>query len=154
MKNKRIVICGSMSFYDQMLRVHEALFKNMIPSVLPADDEEMALKLNTHQFENYKRRISFRYLKKIRDARTWCVLVINPKKHGIMDYIGPNTFAEIAVAFSNKKKIYLLYGIPNIYEDELKAWNAVSLDGTLDRLMGHYNDIYIYENRQLSLFPD
>ena len=79
MNKKRIVICGSMSFYDQMVLAHDSLLKNMIPSVLPADDEDMALKLSNYQFEGYKRKVSFRYLEKIRDFKTWCVLVINPK---------------------------------------------------------------------------
>ena len=153
MEKKRIVICGSMSFYDQMLLVHNSLLNNMIPSVLPADDEEMALKLTNYQFEDYKRRVSFRYLKKIRDLKTWCVLVINPKKHGISDYIGPNTFAEIAVAFSNRKKIYLMYDIPSVYEDELQAWRAISLNGILDQLISNYNEICLKDDRQLKLFP-
>ncbi len=154
MNKKRIVICGSMSFYDQMVLAHDSLLKNMIPSVLPADDEDMALKLSNHQFESYKRKVSFRYLEKIRDFKTWCVLVINPKKHGIINYIGPNTFAEISVSFSNRKKVYLMYGIPSVYEDELQAWRATSLNGILDKLIIHYNEVCYRENQQLELFPD
>ena len=154
MNKKRIVICGSMSFYEQMVLAHNSLLKNMIPSVLPADDKDMALKLSNHKFEDYKRKVSFRYLTQIRDLKTWCVLVINPKRHGIINYIGPNTFAEIAVAFSNRKKVYLMYGIPNIYEDELQAWRATSLNGILDKLIIHYNEVCCKENQQLGLFPD
>jgi len=154
MKKKRIVICGSMNFYKQMVSAHDSLLKNTIPSVLPADDEDMAIKLSDHQFEDYKRKVSFRYLEKIRDFNTWSVLIINPKKHGINDYIGPNTFAEIAVAFSNRKKIFLLYGIPSAYEDELQAWRATSLNGRLDQLIIEYNEVCNYENKQLELFPD
>jgi hypothetical protein len=154
MNKKRIVICGSMSFYNQMISAQNLLTKNLIPSVLPDDDENMALNLSTQKFEEYKRKISFQYLKKIKNPKTWSILVINPKKHDISSYIGPNTFAEIAVAFSNKKKVYLMYGIPNVYEDELLAWRAISLNGIIDTLLYDYKEVCYRENSQLQLVAD
>ena len=154
MKKKIIVICGSMSFYEQMLLIHNSLLNINISSILPADDEDMAMKLSDHQFEDYKRKVSFRYLEKIRAFNTWGILVVNPKKHNINNYIGPNTFAEIAVAFSNRKKVYLLYGTPSVYDDELQAWRAQPLNGRIDQIITDYNSAISYENKQISLFPE
>ncbi len=154
MSKKQIVICGSMSFYKQMSEVHCILQENNIPSVLPADDDQMALKLTNKQFEDYKRVVSFRYLEKIRSFHTWGVLVFNLKKHDMCDYIGPNTFAEIAVSFSNRKKVYLMFGIPSVYEDELRAWRVNSLDGKIEKLVDDYKRAIRLEDQQFSLFAD
>lgn len=154
MSTKRIVICGSMSFYDQMVRVNEMLSKDLIPSVLPMDDDDKAFNLTKEKFEEYKRRVSFQYLKKIRSPETWSVLVINSEKHAIENYIGPNSFAEIAVAFANKKKVYLMYGVPDVYEDELLAWRAISLNGSIDRMISDFRKVCMIDNSQLMLFPD
>lgn len=143
-----------MSFYEQMRAIHNSLNAINIASILPADDEGMVLKLSAHQFEGYKRAVSFRYLEKIRGFNTWGVLVINHRKHNINDYIGPNTFAEIAVAFSNRKKVYLLFGIPSVYEDELRAWRAIPLNGKLPQLITDYNRSISFDDQQLSLFPN
>lgn len=154
MDPKRIVICGSMSFYDQMVKVNSTLDRSKIPSILPLDDDEKAFDLSKNQFETYKRRVSFQYLKKIRSPHTWSILVINHNKHGIENYIGPNSFAEIAVAFANKKKVYLMFGVPSVYEDELYAWRAISLNGSLNGLISDYQEYCYSANRQLMLFSD
>jgi hypothetical protein len=69
------------------------------------------------------------------DTRTCAVLAVNADKQGIRDYIGPNTFAELAIAFVNGKKIYLLQNVPRNLEDELTAWGAIPLRGDLSRLI-------------------
>jgi len=154
MSKKQIVICGSMSFYQQMSEVCSILQENNIPAILPADDDQMLLKLTSEQFEDYKRIVSFRYLEKIRNFNTWGILVFNLKKHNINDYIGPNTFAEIAVSFSNRKKVYLMFGMPCVYEDELRAWRACSLNGQIERLVDDYRKAIRLEDQQYSLFMD
>jgi len=50
-------------------------------------------------------------------------------KKGICNYIGANSFAEIALAFYLGKKIFLLNDVYSLYEDELSAWGAVPLKG-------------------------
>lgn len=62
------------------------------------------------------------------------ILVVNATKNGIENYIGPNSFAEIAMAFYNNKKVYLLNDIYEPYKDELIGWNITPLKGDLDRL--------------------
>lgn len=80
-----------------------------------------------------------KHIRKIRDnEKTFGILVMNIDKHGIPNYIGPNTFAEIAVAITHYKKVYLFQGIPAFYRDELVAWNVIGLNGDIDRIIKDY----------------
>ena len=68
----------------------------------------------------------------IANEKTDIVLAVNVTKNGIENYIGPNTFAEIAMAFYFNKRIYLLNDIYEPYRDELEGWNAIALKGNLE----------------------
>lgn len=156
-KNKykqRIVICGSMSFYGDMIEIRNTLQKNNIPSIVPEEENEVIASLSEEAFMAFKLRVSFNYLKKIRSPETVAILVTNKDKHGVIDYIGPNTFAEIAVAFAQQKKIFLLQGIPENYNDELEAWGAIPLYGFLNKLFEYYEIDNRKRNMQMDLFPD
>src|SRR5262245_28418343 len=102
---RRIVLCGSMSAYDAMLRLVRALRDEGVRIVVPVAEDHIKPQLNPEAFERFKRDVSFAHLRRIRDPRTFAVLAVNVDKHGIRDYIGPNTFAEIAVAFAQRKRI-------------------------------------------------
>ncbi len=149
---QRIVICGSMSFYGDMLKIQNLLRENGIPSIVPEAENQYTAALSIDDFADFKRRVSFQHLKRIRSPETVAVIAVNRDKHGIHDYIGPNTFAEIAVAFAQGKKIFLLQGIPNEYVDELQAWGVISLDGSLSDIFKYYKAVT--KVRQLSLFGD
>jgi len=101
--------------------------------------------------EEFKRRVSFAYLKKIRHPSTFAVLAVNLDRHGIPNYIGPNTFAEITVAFAQSKRIYLYQGMPEAYVDELSAWRAVLLNGSLQQLATDFWQSCMQEDKQLKL---
>ena len=60
------------------------------------------------------------------------VLIVNAEKNGISNYIGPNSFAEIAFGFYHKKRVYLLNDIYDPYSDELIGWKVIPLKGNLD----------------------
>lgn len=149
---RRIVLCGSMGAYAEILAVSSQLNVFQVPTVVPEPEDEGVLRLSTEAYERFKRQISFLYLKKVRDPRTFAVLAINVDRHGIPDYIGPNTFAEIVVAFAQSKRIYLLQGIPDAYVDELSAWRVVPLYGNLERLVGDFRQFCATEDIQLRLF--
>ena len=71
----------------------------------------------------------------ITNENTDIVLAVNVTKNGIDNYIGPNTFAEIAMALYFNKKIYLLNDIYEPYRDELEGWNVIPLKGNLKNLV-------------------
>lgn len=149
---QRIVICGSMSSYNLFSQIRNLLENEGVNAVIPDSDEEILIKYPNINFEEHKRKASFNYLTKIKDPATRAILAVNPRKYDVDNYIGPNTFAEIAVAFAQKKKIYLLYSSPSMYEDELVAWNTISLNGNLDILKRDLYKIMNDNPKQLSLF--
>lgn len=148
----RLVICGSMTFYAQMRELQDTLRSKNIKSYLPDAEDEVSASLNPEQFSTFKRRVSLAHLRRIRSPETFGILAVNLDKHGIPDYIGANTFAEIAVAFAQHKRIYLLQGIPRMYEDELKAWKVVPLHGDLRTLVSEYRETSHTYDQQGVLF--
>ncbi len=134
-----IIVCGSMAFYDEMLLVRQRLSDAGVPSLIPVREDHVRPRLTKEQFDDFKRGVSLDHLRRIRDPRTFGILAVNLQKHGVANYVGPNTFAEIAFAFAHKKRIYLLSDIAGGYRDELEAWKATALHGKLDRLVDDFH---------------
>jgi hypothetical protein len=78
-------------------------------------------------------------------------LVANNPKHGIDNYIGANTFAEVAIAVNAKKKIYLLNDYYEPVRDELIAWEAVPLHGKLEKVIHEVLSLHQLAAAQLQL---
>lgn len=74
-----------------------------------------------------KRRASRRHMDSILDPATVAILVANVDRPEAPDYIGPNSFAEISVAFSARRKVFLLQSMPRWYAEELTAWDVACL---------------------------
>lgn len=148
---RRIVVSGSMGVYGSILEVATSLASLQIPAVVPESEDDSVRQMPFDAFEEFKRRVSFAYLKKIRHPSTFAVLAVNLDRHGIPNYIGPNTFAEITVAFAQSKRIYLYQGMPEAYVDELSAWRAVLLNGSLQQLATDFWQSCMQEDKQLKL---
>lgn len=128
----RIVISGSMQFLNEMKKYKRLIEKKCFTVILPEEDNWD--KITPEQINNFKSIVSKRYFDIIADANTTALLVVNSDKKGVKNYIGANTFAEIAIAFYFEKKIYLLNDIYGPYSDELLAWNVIPLKGNLNLL--------------------
>jgi hypothetical protein len=74
------------------------------------------------------------HFNRIVDPNNGIVLVVNATKNGIPNYIGPNTFAEIAFGFFHNKKVFLLNDIYHPYDDELLGWKVICLKGELNNI--------------------
>jgi hypothetical protein len=63
---------------------------------------------------------------------------LNYPKNGINNYIGGSVLMEIGLAYYLKKKIYLLFGLPDqkelSYTEVITAMQPVLLNGNLDAL--------------------
>lgn len=129
---KKIVICGSMQFIDKMNICAAILEKKGFAAITP--DEGDWDKISTEKINEYKREVSLRYFNEVAREDTYGILVINETKKGVMNYIGANAFAEIAIAFYKGKKIFLLHDIYEPLADELIAWEATPLHGEMDNL--------------------
>ena len=127
MKNKKIVICGSIKFKEEMKKAQKELQENGFDVLIPEDSK------NTTK-SNIKREYSMLHFNKIADSSTDAILVLNFDKNDKKNYIGPNSFAEIALAFFLNKKIYLLNDLYEPYKDELSAWEVITLNGDIKNI--------------------
>lgn len=121
---KTIVICGSMKFKDKILEINDKLENLGFKTELPKECIEGIP----------KEKASRAHFKRIQNEDTDAIIVVNCDKNELKNYIGPNSFAEIAFAFYFKKKIFLLQDIYEPYLDELKGWNTIPLNNTLESI--------------------
>lgn len=153
---KKLVICGSMSFYDEMIKCQEHLKKLGIESIVPKEENDMVNLYNHNQFIDFKRKVSNAYLKKIREKSTMGVLVYNAEKRGVQNYIGANTLVELAMAFMWNRKIFLLNDIYTPLKDELQAWGCICLKGEIDKIKDvvneKKNESQIQKYQQMTIF--
>ncbi len=121
---KNIVLCGSMKVKDKIIEVSKELESMGYNAILP-----------TECMQGLPKDISSRaHFDRIANSDNDTVLIINSTKDGIENYIGPNTFAEIAFAFYYNKDIYLLNDIYEPYKDEITNWHVKILKGELSNL--------------------
>lgn len=142
-----------MSALPVMVEVRDALQRANVPSVAPpADTASDAAPEET--VRERKRLASLAHIRKIFDRSTHAVLVVNIDKYGQRDYIGPNAFAEIAIAFAHGRRVYLYQGIPEQYADELTAWGVTPLHGDLSDVIASMleDNGDVVDTRQLALF--
>lgn len=136
---KRLVICGSMTFFDDMERIKSALEEFDIPAITPKEENSYIKKLTNIEFSAFKRKASMQYLSKIRENTCFGVLIVNNEKNGQKNYIGTNTLVEISMAFSWGRPIFLYNDYYEQMRDELEAWNAICLQQDLTKLVDYYN---------------
>jgi hypothetical protein len=146
--DKRVVLCGSMSSLGTLQTVYRELSDAGIDAVLPTEDD-FDERSTIDEVNKAKRAASLRHFDCIKDQRTTAVLVVNVDKNGRHDYIGPNAFAEIAVAVSEGRSVYLLQGVPPQYRDELDAWGVQSLYGDLAKLKWAWDTSTAHEHAQM-----
>ncbi|RLI98390.1 MAG: hypothetical protein DRO99_00780 [Candidatus Aenigmatarchaeota archaeon] len=139
----KIVICGSVNFPEKMKEVRAGLEELGHSVVLPASID----KDNLNSYEDAQRlKTSEDYIDRIKGERTIAhfneikegdaILVVNPEKKGIPNYIGGATFAEMMFAFYCGKPIFLLNPIPDheelaFFRDEIKGTKPVVINGDL-----------------------
>lgn len=131
MKKKTVVICGSMRFVGQMKdwkkRLQSQGYEVDVPTLFDfhkVRDGDGDLE----KFEEIKRKESKKHFEKVKKADM--LLILNYDKDGKKNYIGGNTFAEIAYAvalnYCHKKNIemYTVNPLPkqSPYYEELSAW--------------------------------
>ena len=119
-----IVVCGSMKVKDKIMEVYDILKGYGYNVLLPLEC-----------LKDVPKNIASRaHFDRISDSNNNIILIVNDTKNGIQNYIGPNSFAEIAFGFYFNKKVYLLNDIYEPYKDELIAWGVIPLNGNLKLL--------------------
>ncbi len=126
---KKIVLCGSMKVKDKILETKKFLEAKGYHVLLPVEC-----------MEGLPKEIASRaHFKRIEDPNNQIILIVNATKNGIENYIGPNSFAEIAFAFYFNKEIYLLNNYYEPYLDELSGWHVIPLKGNLEKINDKVN---------------
>ncbi len=121
---KNIVLCGSMKVKDKIVEKSKELEDMGYNVLLPVECMEGLDKIIA----------SRAHLDRVVDPNNEIILIINETKNGIENYIGANSFAEIAFGFYYKKRVYLLNDIYEPYKDELVGWGVVPLKGDLSKI--------------------
>lgn len=121
---KRIVLCGSRTFKDEIIELGHKIEEKGYEIVVP---KEFLIPMN-------KKDHAMLHFSEISNKKTDCVLIVNEEKNGVKNYIGPNSFAEVAMGFYNKKKVFLKNDIYEPYKDELLGWEVIPLKGDLEKM--------------------
>ena len=138
----KIAICGSMSFWKEMLEAAAALERagHMVvlsESVHAMRDGQYVVASSIAEDAERKRahNLIYKHYEKIRASDV--ALVLNYTKSGVEHYIGGNTFLEIGFAHVLGKKIFLLNPIPKIplIESEVLGMQPIVLHGDLTKLV-------------------
>lgn len=128
-----------MAFHHQMTEIQHQL--RSLGHLAQVPDEINNLELNESYMDSDSDKITTKieydfiraHFKKIESAEA--ILILNYPKKGIKGYIGGNTFLEMGYAFGLGKKIYTLFGIPQMdYYTEMVAMQPVILNGDLKML--------------------
>ena len=131
----KLVICGSMSFAKEMKETQVLLEAQGHTVFVPRNlndflngtpaREKKELKIQHDVFKDY--------FNKIRNSDG--VLVLNGMTTLFPGYIGVNALIEMAFAYVQNKKIFLLNQIPEMdYSDEIEALTPTILNGDLSSL--------------------
>ena len=124
MKKTVFVLCGSMKVKNEILKIKDELEKMNYNVLLPIEC-----------MKGLPKEIASRaHFDRIQDPKSDIILVVNATKNGIENYIGPNSFAEIAFAFYFRKEICILNDFYEPYLDELEGWKVKALHGDLKNL--------------------
>jgi predicted RNA-binding protein with PUA domain len=135
----KIVICGSMTFAKQMVEAEKELSQLGHEVVLPRFTLEYAEMATLEQMHNesaankVKYGLIKEYFEEIKQGDA--ILVLNGERHGVPNYVGGNSFLEMAFARVLNKKIFLLNPIPEMgYKDEMLAMQPSILNGDLSKI--------------------
>lgn len=123
-KKISIVLCGSMKVKDKIIEISNELEKIGYNVLLPVEC-----------MQGLEKVIASRaHFDRISNPDNQAILIVNVTKNGIENYIGPNSFAEIAFGFYFNKKVFLLNDIYEPYKDEIIGWNIKCLNGDLSKI--------------------
>lgn len=137
----KFVICGSMKFSKEMVKLKERLnFLGFDDVLIPHNTEKYASgelnpETNHESARNKIEKDLIRYYyNEIKEEDA--VIVANYNKSDVKNYIGGNAFIEAAFAHVLNKNLYFLFDIPEMsYSDELKALQPIILNDDLGKIV-------------------
>jgi nucleoside 2-deoxyribosyltransferase len=133
---KTITICGSMTFFTEIKQLKEEL-ADLSFNVLTPSEEGTGIeysKLSKQEQADMKQNFIDKHIDKIKQSDA--ILLANYTKKGITNYIGANTFLEMAFAYILKKPIYILNSVPEQQNTvEIEGLKPIILHGDVHALL-------------------
>lgn len=132
----KICICCSLSFTNEVLTLAKKLEKQGFELLLPNSVIERSIE--KPDFDPVQSKIRTgnvnKHIDKVKASDA--VLVCNYTKNGTENYIGANTFLEIAAAHYFGKPIYALNSLPDqpYINDEIRSFDIKVLNGDLGKI--------------------
>ncbi len=133
-----ICICASLKVHQKIIHVKHELEKLGFKVILPKTTNliyqgKLSFKnLNQHKLKHGSVNV-VKHFDNVKKASA--ILVVNPTRKNIKNYIGGNTLMEIGFAYYLKKPIYLLNPIPKVsYFEEIRDVKPVILKGDLTKI--------------------
>ena len=145
MVKMKITLCGSTDFVKEIngvekelkKRGHEVFTLDSIHELNMIDVYDSGrIRSNRKKYiNNIKPNFMKRHFDKVKKADA--VLIVNVDKHGIRNYIGGNTFAELMFAYYHDKKIFLLNPVPtdeklSCIVDEIESVQPIVINQNFD----------------------
>jgi hypothetical protein len=138
----KITICGSTKFVKEMREFKEKLESLGHEVILPLSakmnqDKEFWNKMkldDSSKFLNTKRERMLGHFDEVKLSDA--ILVLNYDNDGKKNYVGGNTFLEMAIALEHGKKIFLLNPAPkdSSYIEEIESMHPIILNGDLSKI--------------------
>jgi hypothetical protein len=142
----KITICGSIAFFDEMLKIKQELenLGNTVkipPTQIPDNTGKLISVTEYYKIRNEEtdekswvwdtKTIAIKkHFNKI--VNSDCILVLNYTKNEIKNYIGANTFLEMGLALHLDKPIYLLNNLPiQDNKEELLGMKPIIINNNL-----------------------
>lgn len=141
----KILIHASLDFKEDILYARSIIEKSAGLSVELPDlqryqhiRDELG---DEQQFNKIKHKLSRQNVNLVEKCD--CLLILNPTHRGIENYIGGNSFLEMAIAFYLKKPIFLLNDVPQqmSYTEEIKSFYPIIVH-SLDKFVKLMNVAY------------
>jgi len=133
----KIAICGHLKFAEDMKRIKSELEQKGHSVDLPikvdgTDYNNKSVSKGANNIIEYD--LIKEHYKKIINSDA--ILVINPGKNNIKDYIGGNSFLEMGFAHVTDKKIFILNDLPIglNYCEEIIGMQPTILNGDLNKI--------------------
>jgi len=143
-----ITICGSIAFYEHMIRAQQELeqqghtiklppaeIKDENGNMIPVTQYYTLRKADHTEDWLWERKNEAMHAHFQKVAWSDAILVLNYDKNGIAGYVGANTLLEMGLAMHLGKKIYLLNPIPEIaYKEEILGMHPFVVHGDLGKI--------------------
>jgi hypothetical protein len=148
-----ITICSSANFYRQAGEIKDQLQKEKGYEVIIPITAEKMRESGDYDVSHYKTWFADAndYPKKAalmqghfdEVAKADAILVLNYEKHGTQNYIGGNVLMEMALAFYQKKPIFIMNEIPeeSAFLEEILGTMPVVLHGKAEDLPKEYDKL-------------